>query len=154
MARFTFTLQAVLTQRKHVEHQRQRELAVVEAQMTALQNQLRAINDAIKQAGNDLREHHLVGKLDMSYLAAHRRFSIAMQRSAMTFVQKIALAQRQADEARTRLADAAKQRKAIERLREKQHQRWHEQQQRKELAELDEIGMQLAYALPAGGGEP
>lgn len=145
MPRFIFNLEAVLTQRKHVERQRQRELAIVEAQMTALQNQLKSINDQIRRAGDDLRDNHLTGRLDMNFLAAHRRFSIAMQRSAMTFVQKIALAQRQVEDARKSLADAAIDRKAIEKLREKQQQRWRESMEHKELAELDEIGMRLAY---------
>lgn len=151
MARFIFNLEAVLTQRKHAERQRQRDLAVVEGQMNALQNQLKAINDAMRQAGDDLRDNHLTGRLNMDFLSAHRRFSISMQRNAMTLAQKIALAQRQVDEARKLLAEAAKQRKAIEKLKENQLQRWRAERQRAELSELDEIGMQLAYQR---AGEP
>lgn len=146
MARFIFNLEAVLAQRKHVEQQRQRELAIVQAQMTALQNELKAMNDSMKTAADELRAHHLTGELDLSFLAAHRRFTIAMQRKAVTLAQRIALVQRQVDEARAVLSEAAKQRKAIEKLREKQFERWRSERSRKELAEMDEIGMQLAQS--------
>jgi flagellar FliJ protein len=145
MARFVFNLEAVLTQRKHVEQARQRDLAVVQAQMSALQNELKAMNDSVQSATNDLRQNHLTGKLDMGYLAAHRRFTIAVQRQAITLMQKIALVQRQVEDAQKALAEAAKHRKAIEKLREKHHERWKLEIAQKEMAALDEVGMQLAY---------
>jgi flagellar protein FliJ len=152
MARFVFNLEAVLKQRKHIEQARQRDLAVVQAQMTALQNELKSMNDTVQTATEDMRRHHLTGKLDLGFLAAHRRFTIAMQRKAMTLVQKIALVQRQVDEARQALADAAKDRKAIEKLKEKQHQQWLADLHRKEAEQMDEIGMQLAYRNHGGAG--
>jgi flagellar FliJ protein len=145
MARFVFGLEAVLRQRKHVEEEKQRAFAAVQAQMAAMQNELKSINDGMQTASDDLRKNHLTGRIDMSFLAAHRRFTIAVQRKAMTLMQRIALFQRQVDEARAALAAAAKDRKAIEKLREKQHERWRGEQMRKELADLDEIGTQLAY---------
>jgi flagellar export protein FliJ len=60
------------------------------------------------------------------------------------------------DEARAQLAEAAKQRKIIEKLREQQFERWKADQAKRELAQLDEIGMQLAYQNltdPNGPGE-
>jgi flagellar export protein FliJ len=60
-------------------------------------------------------------------------------------VQRMALAQRQVEEAQKELATAAKNRKAVEKLREKHHQRWLETLRRRELSEMDEIGMRLSY---------
>jgi flagellar export protein FliJ len=68
-----------------------------------------------------------------------------MQRQAIAIAQKIATAQQQVDEARKAVAEAAMQRKIIEKLREKHFERWRAEIARKELAEQDEIGMQMAY---------
>jgi flagellar export protein FliJ len=76
-----------------------------------------------------------------------------MQRQSMALVQKIALAQRAVDESRALPAEAAKQRKIIEKLRERQFQRWQEKLARRESAEMDEIGMQLAYQNLADASE-
>jgi flagellar FliJ protein len=145
MAKFIFKLEAVLRQRKHVEGEKQRALALVQAQMTQLQNELRLVNETVQSSTTDLRENRLVGKLDLHFLAAHRRFTLATQRKAMQLVQKMALVQRSVDVARLALAEAARDRKAIEKLREKHHQRWAEDIGRREAAQLDEISMQMSY---------
>ena len=87
----------------------------------------------------------LTGVLDMSFLAAHRRFTGSVQRKAVAIVQKMALVQREIDAARAALSEAAKQRKIIDKLREKQLERWKAQRSRAENEELDDIGMQLAF---------
>ena len=81
----------------------------------------------------------------MSFLTAHRRYMLASQRQAMAIAQKIAAAQRAADEARLQLAEAAKQRKILEKLREKQQSRWQNDNHRKEMIAPDEINVQLGY---------
>jgi len=144
MPRFEFKLEGVLKHRCNVEHQRQRELALVQGRMQTLQDQLRKLDLAVRQSTADLRRTGLVGRLDMSYLAAHRRFMISMQKQAVTLAQKIALEQRHVDEARLALAEASKQRKIVEKLREKLLQRWLEALNKRELEQTDEIGMQLA----------
>jgi len=145
MAKFEFQLEGVLKHRKNIEHERQRLLAVVQAQMNDLQRQLRQLDEEVKQAGLELRQNHLVGVIDLNYLAAHRRFAGAMRRKGIELVQRMALVQRQLDEARLQLAEAAKQRKIIEKLREKQLERWRDKIARAEASQQDEIGMQLAY---------
>lgn len=144
MARFVFKLQAVLTQREHEEKQCQRELAVRTAQLVSLQNMLREMDQTMQSAIETLRRDHLVGTLDLGYLAAHRRFANGIQRQALTLMQRIALAQKQVDEAQAKLAEAARSRKIIEKLRERQLARWQEEQARKQQTELDEVGMQMS----------
>jgi flagellar FliJ protein len=143
MARFVFRLEAVLDTRRLAEQQRQRELAEVSAQMVALQNELRALNETADLATSDIRQNRLIGQLDMAFIAAHRRYMGAVQRKALELVQRMALVQRQLDQARAALGEAAKQRKIIERLREKQLARWRAEISRKELEQLDEVSMQL-----------
>jgi len=145
MPRFIFKLEGVLEHRKHIERQKQRDLALLQTQMQQLQTSLRQLDQSMQDAAGDLRRNRLVGQLDMAFLAAHRRFTTAIQRQAMGLVQKMALLQKQTDEARAALAEAAKQRKIIEKLREKQFERWLADLNKRETDQLDEVGMQLSF---------
>jgi flagellar FliJ protein len=145
VAKFVFKFDGVLRQREHVEAQRQRELAVVQQEMTKLQNELRELNESVQGSTDDLRNNHLTGRLDLNFLAAHRRFMLAIQRKGAGLVQQIAAVQKRLDVAQSALAEAAKQRKIIEKLREKSFERWKADLARKEMMETDEIAMQIGY---------
>jgi flagellar FliJ protein len=145
MPRFKFQLEGVLEHRKNIEQEQQRALASILAEMQRLKNELSDLDQLARGAVADLRENRLTGQLDLSFLAAHRRFTGSVQRKAIAIAQKMALVQRQIDQARAGLAEAAKQRKIIEKLRERQLERWQSQQHRQENDELDDIGMQLAF---------
>jgi flagellar FliJ protein len=145
MPRFVFKLDGVLRQRQHVEKQRQRELAALQAQMTRLEDDLRATEATSRQAAMDLRERHLVGRLDMSYLAAHRRYTLALQRQATQIVQRMALLRKQIVQAQAVLVDAARERKAMEKLRDRQRSRWQAEQDRREMRMLDEAGALISH---------
>jgi flagellar export protein FliJ len=119
VAKFIFKLEGVLRQRKHVEQEKQRKLATRQKQLVELHQVLKQMQLTVEANNDDLRKNRLIGRLDMEFIAAHRRFLTAMQRQAMGIAQKIALAQRSVDEARLELAEAAKRRKAIEKLKEK-----------------------------------
>src|SRR5215212_2764963 len=153
MAKFVFRLEPVLKQRKREERDKQRELAVRELVVVNLQIELKRLDDALRSASDDLRNNHLTGSIDMSFLTAHRRFLLSMQRQGRGVVQQIAAAQVQVDDARRKLAEAAKQRKVIERLRERHLLRWREDLARREQAEMDEIGTQIGYANLAHDGQ-
>ena len=145
MAKFAFNLESVLRHRLHCEQERQRELAVAQAEMARLQADLKALNDALQASAVEMKANHLTGSLDVNYLAAHRRYTVAMQRTGHALVQDMARQQRKIDEARRALAEAAKDRKVLEKLKERQRERWAQEVQRKELADLDEVGMQLSH---------
>lgn len=144
MPGFVFQLEGVLRHRRNVERQCQRQLALAQAQMQELRDQLRGLDLELQDANADLRNNRLVGRLDLSFLAAHRRFVASMQAKGMLLVQKMALIQRQVDEGHAALAAAAKARKVIEKLREKHLERWQSEENRREALEMDEIGTQLA----------
>jgi flagellar FliJ protein len=145
MPKFKFPLEAVLKHRTHAEQERMRELAVCQGEMTRLQNELKALNDSMQASAADMKSNHLVGTIDVAYLAAHRRFTVAMQRKGQVLVQDMARQQRKVDDAQRLLAEAAKERKVIEKLRERQFDRWKQEVERKELAEMDEVGAQFGY---------
>jgi flagellar protein FliJ len=153
MARFVFQLEGVLKHRTQLEQQKMRVVAEARATMAGFEAELRAMDEAVQAAAKQVRDNHLVGVLDMHFLAAHRRFMNAAQRQAMEVVQKLAKAKAQHDDAQKQLIEAAKQRKIIEKLREKQHARWQAEQARTEAIELDELSMQLAFRSALDGGE-
>lgn len=144
MPKFVFQLEGVLRHRKTLEEQRQRELGVAQTELAKMQGELRSMDEAAKGVSSDVRENRLTGTLDMAFLAAHRRYVLAMQRKALALAQRMAAQQQVVDAARRQFAEAAKQRKIIEKLRERQLERWRREQALKASAELDEVNMQLA----------
>ena len=144
MARFVFKLEGVLRHRERIEQDRQRELAIVQADMVQLQNELRAFNGEVQRNVAAARGQ-LVGKLDMGYLAAHRRYMLGMQRKVHDLAQRMAAQQQRVDEARRNLTEATKQKKILEKLRERQQERWAAEQNRREAGALDELTTQLSY---------
>ena len=89
MAKFIFQLDGVLRHRTNIEHQRKRELAFIQAQMTAFDNELRTLDLSVRASIEDLRKNRLIGRIDLAFLAAHRRFTLAMQRKAMGIAEKM-----------------------------------------------------------------
>lgn len=136
------------------ERERLRDLAVAQGEMTRLQQELKALNDSLRGIAQDMKENHLVGTLDVNYLAAHRRYTVATQRRGNQLVQDMARQQRKVDEAQRLLAEAAKERKVIEKLRERQLERWKAEVMRKEQADADEVGAQFGFRqmVEASGG--
>lgn len=156
MPKFVFQLDAVLRHRKALEEQRQRELGLARAEMAKMEAELRAMDDTAKNVSDDVRNNRLTGTLDMAFLAAHRRYVLAMQRKAMELAARMAQQQVVVEATRKALAEAAKQRKIMEKLRDKQHERWRAEQSHKELEQLGEVNMQLAlepYFADGGGGD-
>lgn len=154
MAQFHFQLEGVLRHRERIEMDCQRQLALAQGEMSRLQAELRALNEHVQATTGDVRDNHLTGRLDLSFLAAHRRYVLGMQRKAIGLIQRAAQQQRTVEEAQKKLAEAMKQRKILEKLREKQHRRWAEALARKEAAELDEITTQMSHRASVEGLEP
>lgn len=145
MAQFDFHLDGVLRHREYIEHEKQRAVAALQAEVSMLQGELKNLDQTVQQSTADLRANHLTGPLNMGFLAAHRRFMIAMQRRAMGLAQVIAQVQIKLQDAQKELAAAAVQRKIMEKLKERQQTRWRDDRDRRELQQQDEITMQLSY---------
>lgn len=145
MAAFDFALDGVLRQRKHVEQQAQLASAKAEAAVAELQDRLRQIGEEIKTSADHLRDNHLVGRLDVSYLIGQRRFGDAKQRQGEALVAELTAAAVVSQSARAVLLEAAKRRKAVEVLRDKALARWRAAEAAREQADLDEVGTQIGY---------
>ncbi len=144
MAQFKFKLQAVHRQRELLEQERQRDFAVAQGRLVLEQQELKRLDETVRLAVTDLRETQLIGPLNLSYLAAHRRFMLAMQRQGVAQFAKVEAAKKVVDAARVKLLEAARSKKIIEKLREQQEAEWKEALDRKETAALDEIATQMS----------
>jgi flagellar FliJ protein len=145
MAQFVFQLEGVLRHRERLEKERQRDLAIAQAEMMRLEGELTALNQQVRQSTTDVRENHLVGRLDMGYLAAHRRYMLGMQRKALALAQRMAAQQRQVEEAQKALMEASKQRKIMEKLKERRQRNWAAAMAFREAGALDELTTQMSY---------
>lgn len=145
MAQFEFQLEGVLRHRERLEKDRQRDLAAAQAEMVRLNAELQALNQGVQQSTADVRDHHLVGRLDMGFLAAHRRYMLGMQRKVIAVAEKMGQQQVAVDAARRALTEASKERKILEKLKERQQQRWAAGLARREAGELDELTTQLSF---------
>ena len=161
MAQFKFPLQGVLRHRELTEQAKQRDLAVAAADRAAVEADLQRIDDGMAQALGDLRANHLVGKIDLNYLAAHRRYALAVQRQRDSRAATLAQAKQTEAAARAALAEAAKQVKVLETLRDQQRTRWAEGIEKQERSAADEVAMQMAAhgraadeSADCGGGTP
>jgi flagellar export protein FliJ len=143
MARFVFRLSGVLRHRRHIERQRQRDLAALDAQMTLKRAQFAELDRQVRENLDDLRQNRLIGRIDVSFLQAHRRYMLAMRKKVFDMAGEMAVLQQQIDRARLALTRAATDRKALELLRDKRKNEWLADQSRREIAQLDEVGLQM-----------
>ena len=144
MSKFVFQLAGVLRHRERTEKDRQRDLAVAEAEMVRLQSELHAMNDQIRQSIETVRTG-LVGRLDMNDLAAHRRYLLGLQRKSFAVTEQIKRQQDVVRATRLALVEAARQRKVLEKLEERQRRQWKAAMDRREARELDELTTQLGF---------
>ena len=145
MAQFKFSLQVVLDQREREEQLAQMDYAKAQLAQKQLEAQLAKVEADLLEANEHMRDHHLVGQINTSMIATHRRFLIAMRASVIALAQRIGAARLATEAAQRKLAVAAKDKKAIETLRDRQKQRWAAEQDKKDLALADDVAMQIAY---------
>lgn len=145
MARFVFKLRAVLKQRRWVERQRQGELAVAQRAVQATEAELARLEQEVRDANDFARQALRVGRVNVGLLSQHRLYLVGAGQRMQKLAQRVAQARREMSSAQQRLAEATKQRRVIEMLRDWQLQQWKAEQDRRELAVLDEAGMQIAF---------
>ena len=142
VARFTFKLEAVLEQRKHVELQRQRDVATAQQKLMRLGAEIDALAAVARSSAAELRSGHL----HAAALAAHQRFHVSVCHKARALKEQRADAGRELADAQAALTEAAKQRKVMEKLREREHAKWLDAQRRREAADAEEVARQIQHA--------
>ncbi len=138
MRQFVFKLEGVLEQRKQAENRCQRALAEAHRQVLWIETQINDASAAEKSASLPLR-----GRLDPRTLATQVRFSQVMRQKLSTLREQLGAARQDLTTAQAALTEAAKQRKVLEKLQERQQARFKEEQQKKEIAEQDDLAQQM-----------
>lgn len=141
MARFRFKYETLLKHRQMIEDERQRELAQQLRTRMIMTDQLRTMQDTIRDAKRQLGSG-LVGKVDLGAISQFASFSGHTAQRAQQIVIRLAEIEKKVDAARKNLLEATRQRKALELLRDRHLAQWRAEQQRREDAELDEIATQ------------
>lgn len=138
MAKFKFRYETVLRQRKNVEDQRQRELAQHLRGRMILENQLRQMQQTIRDSKQQIGTG-LVGKVDLGGIGRVAQYSAQVRLRGQQIAVELAKRESQIVDARQRLLEATRQRKALELLRDKHHLAWVSEQNRRETVELDDL---------------
>ena len=149
MARFVFSLEAALEQRRRVERDRQLAVAKLERDRVAIEERVKAVQGRLTQERNDMRTM-LGGPAGTGTRVAVT--SIRLQATAgihgivelRTLAIELAGVLKRLETARAHLMAAAVARKAVEKLREQQLNRWKLEQAHKEAAELDDLTLMRA----------
>ncbi len=150
MAKFEFRLEALLSVRHAAEKEKQRLFAAVQQEMQALVRLIQDVQARILAENRTLGRKELTGKLDMQYIAHEKKFVANLQIKVAMEMRKLAGLEQALAAARAELLAAAQARKVIEKLREKHLSRWRAEQDRKEAAEMDDIGMRNFKPANAG----
>ncbi len=152
MARFEFSLEAALEQRRRVERDRQLAVAAIERTRVEIEGRVRAVQQRLTAERNDMRAllDPARGGVGAAGAASGGRVfvsSVRLQATAglhglaelRTLAIELAGVLKRLEAARTQLMAAAVARKAVEKLREQQLSRWKLEQAHKESAELDDL---------------
>jgi len=148
MARFEFRLEALLTHREQIEKEKQRKLAAVGQQIQAVVRHIQETQSRIAEENRTLGAKELTGSLDMQYIATEKRYVGNLHLRIALAMDRLRELEKQQAAARAELLRAATDRKVIEKLRDKQLAAWRRELDRKDAAQTDEIGIQLAARRP------
>ena len=147
MKRFHFKLEPVLQLRRRDEDDRLRDVAVIERERAALESRLREQQGHIIGAKTEWSEQ-LRGTLDLHALRSRAHRSLHAVREAQQLAIALAGVHHRLDAARRRLAEAVRRRRAIELLRDRALETWRRDEDRRETAELDDLGKaSVAFSL-------
>ena len=148
MARFEFRLEALLTHREQIEKEKQRKLAAVGQQIQAVVRHIQETQARIAEENRTLGAKELTGSLDMQYIATEKRYVGNLHLRIALAMERLRELEKQQAAARAELLRASTDRKVIEKLRDKQLAAWRLGIERKDAAQTDEIGIQLAARRP------
>lgn len=154
MGAFRFKLDPVLRQRRREEQARQRDVAVLERERIALEEEIRACSDALRTEQGVLRQGLADGgRLDVDSIRWQAHAAAGQIQRAERAAVSLAGVRNRLQEARARLVEASTRRKAIEALRDRRLAAWVSERERKEAVVLDEIGTAGASRRAVSEGE-
>ncbi|MFT3686205.1 MAG: flagellar FliJ family protein [Phycisphaerales bacterium] len=155
MARFEFSLEAALEQRRRVERERQLVVAKLEQSRVQIETRVKGVQQRLTTERDELRALLSPGRrAGVDGVAKVSVASVRMQATAglhglselRTLAIELAGVLKRLEGARSQLLAAAVARKAVEKLRERRFTEWKREQDHREAAELDDLTLMRAGA--------
>jgi len=147
VAKFRFNLEAVLTQRRAIEQEKQRVVGDLERERLAMEARLRDWNDSLRVGRDELREalgSAGGGTVSVADVRLHAASSLRMVAEAERLAVTLAGLYRRIERARVDLLEAARSRRAVELLKERRREEWKRDQDKREAEAVDEIAVMRA----------
>ncbi|MGD9692777.1 MAG: flagellar export protein FliJ [Phycisphaerales bacterium] len=147
MAKFRFNLEAVLTQRRAKEQEKQRVVGELERDRLTLEGRLRTWNESLRAGREEMREalgSPGGGPVSVGDVRLHAAASLRMVAEAERLAVALAGLYRKIERARGELLDAARSRRAVELLKERRYEEWKREQDKREAEAVDEIAVMRA----------
>lgn len=158
MAQFVFRLQAVLEHRSQVERERMLAVAALERERRALESALADRQREIQACKEDLRAMLGGGGgrvVDPGPVRLQAAAAFRAQTRSQRLILQLAGVHRRLESAKEELRRASSAKRAVELLKARRHWQWKREMDRRDSAEMDEIGTRAAVrALLAERGEP
>lgn len=142
MRRFKFRFEKILRYKRHLETQRQRELAEVRHREYVQRETLAAIGRNRSVVQEQEREH-LTGRLNPARLTGYSRYYLRLKQMEMAGREVLRQIGREAENRRQALVAAAKQKKIYETLRQRYWDRYLREYNLSVQKENDEIGQKV-----------
>jgi flagellar protein FliJ len=139
MARFRFHLEPLLTLRRRQEDLRRSTLAGLHEARRTLEDSLRRRQHNLTH-GRDALRQGLLGQIDLAMLRVEANARVQVMRQAQRSVLELAGLGKKIERASAELIEASRRRRAIEILKERRFEEWKRTVDRREQAELDELG--------------
>jgi len=138
MGRFVFKLQTLLDMRKREEDAVLRTLTGLLNRKTSIEERLRRQQIEFMESKQTMRDK-MVGVLDTDALRLHAHNSLNVMRAAQTSAIELAGLGNRINHVREQLTSARTKRRAVELLKERRFEEWRRAEERREVADLDEL---------------
>ncbi len=138
MGKFVFELEAVLTQRRAEEREKQLVVGALERERLGVEGSIRDAHEAIEGEQRELRALSS-GTIDPVGLKRQASAALSAVNRAQALILRLAGVQKRLDAARLELLLAATRRKAVENLRERRHEQWRLDEKHSEARAMDEL---------------
>lgn len=143
MAKFRFELETLLEQRRRVEDARRLEVATVERERLAIEEEIRAAQRALGEQKRDLRDALSPGGaprgVDVAGVRLQSHASLHATASLQRLAARLGGVLQKLERARAGLLRATADRKAVELLRQRRFEAWKRGEDKKEAASVDDM---------------